>query len=129
MDLRGVIIEESLDDKSILKQFNIEKTEVETVTEEFGTPWLKKWTLHHVVVPEKDAERLAKLIGKHLDYSHKSSWYADYRNKSVHYIIFRERVFKVDPTSAEEYRKVSEYGISLGIPEHQVDFKPDAAKS
>jgi hypothetical protein len=52
MDYKGVIIEESLKDKSILKDVGILSTRVEEVTEEHETPWIDKWTLHTVEVAE-----------------------------------------------------------------------------
>ena len=58
-----------------------------------------------------------------LDTEH--NWYADYRSKTHHYIIFRDKVFYINRNSIEEYNKAKEYGISLGIPEYQVDFHPD----
>jgi hypothetical protein len=41
------------------------------------------------------------------------------------FIIFKNKVFKIDRTSKEEYDKAKEYGISLGIPSYQVDFHPE----
>lgn len=52
MNYQGVIIEESLEDKGILKDVRILSTEVELVTEEHETPRLKQWTLHTIEVPE-----------------------------------------------------------------------------
>ncbi|MFA6446381.1 MAG: hypothetical protein WCW14_04010, partial [Candidatus Paceibacterota bacterium] len=52
-------------------------------------------------------------------------WYADFKNKKTHYIIFRDKVFKIDRTSKEQYDEVKRYGISLGIPPYQVDFHPE----
>ncbi len=124
MSYKGDIIEESLSDKSVLKRFKILDTRVERVTERHKTPWLKQWTLHLVEVPEEDAEKDAELLSKSIDRSQKGSWYVDYKNEHTHYIIFSGRIFKVDRKKPEEYKKVTEYGISLGIPAHQLDFSP-----
>ena len=43
----------------------------------------------------------------------------------VYYIIFRDKVFYIDRKSKEQYDEAKRYGISLGIPEYQVDFAPD----
>jgi hypothetical protein len=120
---RGVIIEESLENKEILKKVQILETKVENVTEKHKTSWLKQWTLHIVIIPEEKAKNVANEISKSLDKKH--NWYADYRNKTHHYIIFRNKVFYVNRNNIEEYNKAKEYGISLGIPEYQVDFHPD----
>lgn len=87
--------------------------------------WLSQWTLHTVEVPEDEAQIIAKEISKSLDYSHDSSWYADYKNNTHHYIIFRDKIFYIDRRSKEQYDEAKRYGISLGIPEYQVDFAPD----
>lgn len=120
----GVIIEESLQNKSVLKKVKILKTEVERVTEEHHTPHLKKWTLHIVEISEKNTEKIAKEISKSLDVKH-GDWYADFKNKLYHYIIFKDKIFKINRNNKEQYDEAKSHGISLGIPEHQVDFHPD----
>lgn len=122
---KGVIIEESLENKDVLKKVKIISTKVEKVTDEHQTPWLSQWTLHTIEVPEAKAQNIAEAISKVLDYSHGSSWYADYKNDTYHYIIFRNKVFCIDRGSKEQYDEVKNYGISLGIPEHQLDFAPE----
>jgi hypothetical protein len=119
----GVIIEESLENKDILKNIKILSTEIEQVTEEHKTPWIKQWTLHSVEIPEEQADETAKIISQALESEH--NWYADFKNKSTHYIIFRNKVFKIDRTSKEQYDEAKQYGIALGIPEYQVDFHPE----
>ena len=52
MPYRGVIIEESLEDKDVLKEVRILSTKVEPVTEKHKTPRIKQWTLHTVEIPE-----------------------------------------------------------------------------
>ncbi len=124
MSYKGEVIEESLTDKNVLKHFKILRTRVEEVTERHKTPWIKQWTLHLIEVPDADAERDAELLSKAIDTSHKSSWYVDYKNETTHYIIFSGRIFKIDRKRPDEYRKVTEYGVSLGIPDYQLDFSP-----
>jgi len=123
MNYKGVIIEESLENNDILKSINILSTKVESVVEKHKTPWLKQWTLHTVELPENQADNIAQEISKALDQEH--SWYADFKNETTHFIIFRDKVFKIDRTSKEQYDKAKEYGISLGIPPYQVDFHPE----
>ena len=125
MQYKGVIIEESLADKSILSKVKIESTKIEPITPEHKTPWLKQWTLHTVSVPEETADEIAKELSESFDYSHSSAWYADFKNDKTHYIFFKDKIFKVDRSKLEEYQKATDYGISLGIPEYQVDFAPN----
>ena len=128
MNYKGVIIEESLQNPDILRDVKILETKVEEVVKKHETPWLKQWTLHTVEVPEEKAEELAGKIGKSLDASHGNSWYADFVNDSHHYIIFPNKVFFIDRWNKKEYDEAKEYGISIGIPEHQVDFHPEVKK-
>ena len=119
---KGVVIEESLENASILKKLKIIDTKVESATEKHKTPWIKQWTLHTVEIPENQAYNIAKELGEVLDSEH--DWYADFKNNHFHYIIFRNKVFKVDRSKKEQYDNVIKYGVSLGIPDYQLDFSP-----
>ncbi|HUC90143.1 MAG TPA: hypothetical protein VMR45_05050, partial [Patescibacteria group bacterium] len=63
---QGVIIEESLSDKSVLGDIKILSTKVEEVTPRHKTPWLKQWTLHTVEVPVSEAEAVAQKLSHSL---------------------------------------------------------------
>ena len=88
----GVIIEESLENKGVIKKTKVLKTKIEPVTVEHQTPWIKQWTLHTVEIPENQAEDTAKEISTSLDSKH--NWYADFKSDKTHFIIFRNKVFK-----------------------------------
>jgi|SRR3989344_3907022 len=119
----GVIIEESLEKKEVLKRIRIIKTKVEKITEKHKTPWVKQWTLHTVEIPEDKIETVSIDLSKSLNSIH--NWYADSKNNKFHYIIFYNKIFKVDRFKKEQYDKVTRYGVSLGIPEYQFNFFPD----
>lgn len=120
---RGVIIEESLGNKDVLKRMKILSTKAEKVTEKHKTPWVSRWTMHTVEMPEDTADEVAEEIAKALDRKH--PWYADFKNKTRHYIIFRDRFFCIDRKNQQQYDEAKLYGISLGIPEYQLDFVPE----
>lgn len=124
MNYKGIIIEESLADPSILRDIKILATKVEEFTEKHQTPWLKKWTLHTIEIPEKKGGGVAKKISRSFDKIH-PVWYVDYKNDIYHFIIFSNKVFKVDLNSPILYKKAKAYGISLGIPDYQLDFAPE----
>lgn len=126
MNYKGVIIEESLENKDVLNDVSILSTKVESVVEKHKTPWLKQWTLHTVEVPDGQADKIAEKISESLESEH--NWYADYKNDETHYIIFRGRIFKIDRKNKEQYEEATKYGISLGIPDYQVDFSPFVKK-
>lgn len=120
----GVIIEESLESSDVLTKLEILSTKVVPVVEAHQTPWLSQWTMHDVEIPEGAAALVAESISKLIISDQQGSWYADFKNDTHHYIVFRSRVFYVDRKSQPEYDEAKAYGISLGIPEHQVDFHP-----
>ena len=122
----GTIIEESLENKIILKKIKITKTRIEKVSEKHKTPWIKQWTLHTVEIPENQADKVAKELSQSLDSKH--NWYADFKNDETHFIIFRNKIFKIDRTIKKQYEEATKYGISLGLPEYQVDFSPHVKK-
>lgn len=121
MNYKGVIIEESLEDKSVLDRVKIVDTKVEPITPRHKTPWVTQWTLHIVEIPEADAEKTADTISKSIETEH-GSWYADFKNNMYHYIIYPNKIFKVDLQNPVLYKEAREYGVSLGIPEYQVNF-------
>jgi hypothetical protein len=63
---------------------------------------------------------VSNLMSKALDPKH--AWYIDYRNDDLHYVIFKDKVFKIDRSQSDQYKEVKRYGISQGIPDYQLDF-------
>ncbi len=119
----GVIIKESLEDTSVLHDVQIVSTKIEQVTERHRTPWVTQWTLHTVQVPGDKAADVAQKIARSLDTKH--NWYADYKTNTEHYIIYTNKVFHItDRASKEQYQQATDYGVSIGIPDYQVDFSP-----
>jgi hypothetical protein len=118
----GVIVEESLQDKSLLQEVKILQTIVEKVTRDHQTPWLSKWTLHRVEISEKMIDDFNQKISRALE-SERTAWYADFHNQKIHYVIFPNKIFAVDlQESKPDYKPVKEYGLQLGIPDYQLDF-------
>ncbi len=115
---KGDIIEESLSDKSVLKDINIISTKVEKVTNEHQTPWLLQWTLDTIEVEEGQASSLAEKLSKALDSDH--GWYIDYRNDEYHFVIFKNKVFKIDRSKKSDYDEMIKYGLSVGTPDYQL---------
>ncbi len=62
MNYKGVIIEESLTDCKIIKELEVVQTEIEKVTERQGTPWLDKWTMKTVLIPESKIDEYTKRL-------------------------------------------------------------------
>jgi len=89
---RGIIIEESLEDRGVLHSFRVLETRIEAVTERHNTPWVRQWTLHTVEIPDEAAAAVAEKLRAALDPVHAGSWYADFKNEATHYIVFHNRV-------------------------------------
>lgn len=115
---KGVIIEESLSDKEILKELNIISKTVEEVTDEHQTPWILQWTLDTIEIEDNKADDLAEKLSKALDPEH--NWYADYRNDKFHYVVFKNKVFKLDRSKKADYEEMIKYGIAHGTPDYQL---------
>lgn len=124
MIYRGVIIEESLLNSSLLKDIKILETKIEPITPEHKTPWLKQWTLNTVEIPEEKAEEVAEKLSHSFDKEH-PVWYADFKNDKHHFIVFAGKLFKVDLSNPILYKDAKAYGIAIGLPEYQVDFAPE----
>jgi hypothetical protein len=120
---RGVIIEESLNNKEVLGNVKIIKTKISPVLEKHKTPWVKQWTMQTVEITEENVDKIAEQLSEDLDKEH--PWYADFKNESYHFIIYRGKVFKVDLKNPILYKDAKKFGISLGIPDYQVDFAPE----
>ncbi|OHA21253.1 MAG: hypothetical protein A2849_00445 [Candidatus Taylorbacteria bacterium RIFCSPHIGHO2_01_FULL_51_15] len=119
----GVIIEESLEDVSLLRDVKILSTRISPVKKKHQTPWLSNWTLHTVEVERGEVEKIAENISRNLDSAHAHSWYADFDDGTEHYIIFPGRIFRIDMRDQAQYDEAKAYGVSIGIPAHQVDFR------
>lgn len=123
MNYQGIIIQESLNDPLILRELKILATRVEEVTEKHQTPWITQWTLHTVEIPEEKANEFAEKVSRSFDSDH-PIWYADFKNDTYHFIIFFNKVFKVDLSNPALYKEAKTYGASLGVPSYQLDFAP-----
>jgi len=94
MVLKGVIIEESLSDKSVLKEFKIINTETETVTDKHKTPWVSKWTCHRVEINDEniDIDSICNKLQNALDKEHE--WYIELKNNRYEITIFNDNIIK-----------------------------------
>ncbi len=120
MTYRGIIIEESLSDKTVIDSMTIVATKVEAVTPQHKTPWVQNWTLHTVEIANNKAEETAARLNQSLDKDH--AWYADFKNERTHFVIFKDQFFKIDRSHLSHYDEAIRHGLSLGIPDYQLDF-------
>lgn len=117
---KGVIIEESLIDATVISEFNVVSTEVGEVTELENTPWLDVWTMDTVLIPEDKIDDYAKRLSALIDTKHCADWYCDFKNDTYHYVIFANKVFKLNRKRKEDYQDMQNYAKKLGLPEYQL---------
>ena len=120
MNYNGVIIEESLQDKNVLRNVNIVSTIVEKVEDNHETPWLEKWTLHTVEIQENVVNKVAEELAGSFDMDHIGNWYADFKNNNFHYIIYPNKIFKLDRSKKSDYDEMAEYALGIGLPKSQL---------
>lgn len=116
----GVIIEESLANKQALDGLKIVKQEIEQVTEAHETPWLEQWTCDTVEIPESEINERIQALSNAIDTEHIGNWYCDFKNSDWHYVVFSEKIFKIDRKNPEAYNEMRDYALSIGLPEHQL---------
>lgn len=106
MKYSGCIIEESLKNKSIIDEFEIK----EEINDD-GIMWI-------VEIDESRLEDvLPKLQSAMVD---APIWYCDLKCDDYHYIIYNDKIFKVNRDYGELYEEAKEYGLKRGIPECQL---------
>lgn len=104
--LKGTIIENSLEDKSILKDLEITKTYQ-----------IEDWLLHDVLVSEERAEKLGQ-------YLNDGPWYMHFweEGKDEVLVIFKDKNFRIKYSDKATWADAIEHGKTRGIPEEQLDF-------
>lgn len=120
MNYKGVIIEESLINCDIIKELEIVQTEIAKTTAREKTPWLEQWTLKTVIIEENKIDEYTEKLSKLIDTKHCGDWYCDFRNDIFHYVIFSNKVFKLNRIKKQDYIDMRNYAINLGLPEHQL---------
>lgn len=106
MKYNGCIIEESLKDKSIINEFEIK----EEINDD-GIMWI-------VEIDESKLDNvLPRLQSAMVD---APIWYCDLKCDDYHYIIYNDKIFKVNRDYGEQYEEAKEYGLKRGIPEEQL---------
>jgi len=105
--LRGTIVENSLKDKSILSKVQVLKT------------WKEgSWTLYDVQVDASTANE----FGKYID---TGPWYVHFWDPAQDdvLVVFKDKNFQIKHSDRSTWKDAVAYGLSIGIPKEQLDFK------
>jgi hypothetical protein len=114
---KGIVISESLKEPSFINEFKVYKVEISKEEENIINENRKaRWHLYWVKAKSKQIKQLAQ---EQL----KQGWYTHFwNNKREILVIFSGKKFKINFDNKETWKEAVEYGKSLGIPEHQLDF-------
>ena len=110
---KGVIIEESLEDKSILEKVSIVKTR-----KSFDDVTQMDWTMHDVEVSDENITQVAELAVNCI----KKGWWVDFRKDKTAYIILKNKIFNFTNEEIEKQKEAQTYAISVGVDPRQADF-------
>lgn len=110
---RGVIVREGLKDAQIIKQLEVLERKV---TREVAP--VRRWHLYKVRVTRNEI----KMLGKNLA---SPKWYMHFWQARRVIAVFHDKQFEFDYDDKTSWEPVIEHGLSLGIPQDQLDFKID----
>ncbi len=107
----GLIVEESLEDSRILNTFKILHVEI--------TKDLKpedRWHIYTVEASQKEIEKLSKWIKPTL-------WFVHFWRQNELLVVFPNKIFSLERSNEKNWKEAIGYGLALGIPRKQLNFK------
>lgn len=126
---KGAIIEESLEDTTILSKFKI----LETIVTKDENP-ADCWHIHNVEATENQFEELSKVIKPRGWYAHfwsdnlyviknvKKPLFSEKNDNTYVIVVFKDKIFRFDYEDKTSWQPAIDYGLSVGIPKEQLDF-------
>jgi len=116
---KGLLIKESLQDKSVLNHFVITKEDswnIDNATQ--GQPAI--WNVAWFEVEEKDINEVAQLLSRALE---NGKWYLDLTSDSEKVVVFPGKVFRYKKGDEQAQSEAKAFGRTLCIPDSQLDWK------
>lgn len=83
-------------------------------------PQPKVWTLLDFEVPRSRADELAEALSHAL--LAEGGWYADFGVEDDHIVVFANKVSRYKKGDHNARKEVVAYGLSIGVPAHQLDW-------
>ena len=116
----GLIVKESLKNFRILEDKDIKISRIEKweVGERAADFQPANWTAIFIEGAEEIIEQVAEKISKAI----LNRWYANLSDDMTEFVIFHNKIFKHKKGNKKGAKEAIEYGKSIGIPEHQLDW-------
>lgn len=114
----GLLLAESLDDHTVLDLLHVTRQEIWDVGDRAADFQPRTWT---AVFFEGDALQVDE-VTEALSHAVNQRWYANVSTDDTEYVVFRDRVFKHAKGDRVGAAPAVGYGLSVGIPEHQLDW-------
>lgn len=112
-EYKGIIIEESLEDRSVLDGLNVLSVKEEVDMDSS----YDKWHLYTIQVSRDEIEQLQRYL--------KQGWYMHFWKGRDVIVVYRDKMFELNFDDKATWKDAVEYGKSLGIPDEQLDFLID----
>ena len=106
----GIIIEESLKNKEIIKKLkvlNLKVTDDENPND--------RWHIYTVQVTRDQIIEIQQSMAE-------GKWYTHFIAGDEIIVVYKDKIFEYKMADKGEHAKAVEYGRSIGIPEEQLDF-------
>jgi len=117
MNYKGVIIEESLENKELLGLCKIVSTRIGVDNNPKTNAGEPTWTLHQVKVLEPNLKEVLKQLSKNLKLP---NWWADLSLGDEICIVFHNKIFKGKNYNLKFRKRVIDYAHSLNLPAGQI---------
>lgn len=113
---KGVLIEESLSDLSVLPNLNIISTRTTSLENEANR---REFHFHSLEVSPNNLDEVVEFITSNI----KDGWYFHLVNKEEMIVIFHNKVFNIHKNNQEEIDSARNYALSIGILREQLDLE------
>jgi hypothetical protein len=115
----GLLIKESLRDKTILDRLKTTKEEtwdVKNTAEGQSPVWHVVW----FEIPDEKIGEMARRLSTALE---QGKWFLEVSDDSTMVVVFPGKVFTYPKGDTEGRQSATEFGRSIGIPDHQMVWK------
>ncbi|MFY9493441.1 MAG: DUF3850 domain-containing protein [Minisyncoccia bacterium] len=106
----GTIVEESLEDSRVLNDFHILNVRITN-----NNNPAERWHLHKVEATLEQLQKLSSVLKP-------ERWYAHFWSGDEMIVAFRDKTFIQKVSNRSTWEPAIQYGLSVGIPEEQLDF-------